>query len=147
MVHELEFNACMDELPSICDAITKAARQYGMDEKCVWKLEVSLDEACTNIASYSYTSGESGKIWLKWQCENDNFILTIEDEGPEFDQTQPTNPDLNEKLSNRKPGGLGRYIMREFMDHLEYKRENNRNIITLTKNLKDQMEECEPTTN
>lgn len=139
----LEFKACLDDLPCICEAVTDAARDCGMDERCVWKLEVSMDEACTNIVSYGYKGNPDGKIWLRWYCDGDMFTITIEDEGIEFDQTQPTNPDFNAKLCDRKPGGLGRYIMREFMDHLEYRRHNNRNIVTLTKRLSEDCE-CEP---
>lgn len=133
----LEFKACLEHLPNICEAVTGAARECGMDERCVWKLEVSMDEACTNIVSYGYKENPNGKIWVKWNCTDEFFTITIEDEGVEFDQTKPTSPDFDKKLCDRKPGGLGRYIMREFMDHLEYKRENNRNMVTLTKRLSE----------
>ncbi len=131
------FNASLENLPAICETVTDAARQFGMDERCIWKLEVSIDEACTNIASYGYKNEDNGKIWVKWDCDGEYFTITIEDEGVQFDQTKPTTPDFEAKLCDRKPGGLGRYIMREFMDHLDYKRENNRNIVTFTKRLSD----------
>ena len=133
--HQSTFRACLDELPTICNAVTEAARMSGMDEKNIWKLEVALDEACTNIACYGYKDQNDGKIWMSWRCNNGNFEVQIEDEGVAFDQTQPTSPDFVSKACDRKPGGFGRYIIREFTDQLRYKRIRGRNVLTMVKKL------------
>lgn len=131
------FTATVEELPNICQLIHEAAVEHGMDEASVWKLETAVDEACTNIASYGYCGRNDGLIWLKWGSHPDGFYVVIEDEGVPFDQTMPTQPDFTSELCKRKAGGLGRFIMRQFVDELDYQRNNDRNTLTLIKKLHD----------
>ena len=130
-----EFPATLDELARICDRIREAARSSGMSEANLWKLETSVDEACTNIVCYGYGGREDGKLWIRWRIENDSFLVTIEDAGVPFDQTQPTAPDFSNDICQRQVGGLGRYIMRELLDDMLYQRKPNRNSLTLIKKL------------
>ena len=127
--------ACIDEVPSLCHMAREAAHALWMDENSLCKLEVSVDEACTNIACYSYQGNPDGKIWLTCECHDGNFIVTIEDTGVAFDQTQPMYPDFESDIRCRKRGGLGRYIMQNFLDELSYERKNGRNVLTLVKKL------------
>ncbi len=129
------FNASIDELPYICELITKAARESGMEEENLWKLETSVDEACTNIACYSYSGSEEGKIWVHWEQQGDKFVVTLKDEGIPFDQTEPTSPNLSADICQRKAGGLGRYIMSRFLDGMEYSRNQDKNTLILTKKI------------
>ncbi|MFB3788830.1 MAG: ATP-binding protein, partial [bacterium] len=130
-----EFPATLDELARICDRVREAARASGMSEGNLWKLETSVDEACTNIVCYGYCGKKDGKLWIRWRKENDSFLVTIEDAGIPFDQTQPTIPDFSNDICRRQVGGLGRYIMRELLDDMVYQRKQNRNSLTLIKNL------------
>lgn len=134
---EAVFNARLEELPIICRMVTEAAREQGMKDCNLWKLETSLDEACTNIACHGYNGNPEGKIFLHWECQDGVFIVTIEDTGLPFDQTQPTSPDFTSSLCNRKIGGLGRFIMHQFLDGMNYRRVNNKNTLTLIKKLQD----------
>ena len=42
-------------------------------------------------------------------------------------------PDVGAALEARNIGGLGVYFVKTLMDHVEYRRENDRNRLTLTK--------------
>ena len=103
----------------------------------LWKLETSIDEACTNITCYGYQGDPEGKIVVRWDCRDGNFIVTIEDMGLPFDQSEPTYPDFTSNVCKRKVGGLGRYIMRQFLDGLHYRRDNNKNTLILIKKLSE----------
>ncbi len=134
-VQEAVFPACVNEVPEICRVITEAARECGMDDKNLWKLEIALDEACTNIACYGYEEGCEGKIHVQWDCQENDFTVVIEDKGLAFDQSEPTTPDFSSDICQRKAGGLGRYIMRKFLDDMSYHRENGKNTLRLVKKL------------
>ncbi|RJP33918.1 MAG: ATP-binding protein [Candidatus Omnitrophota bacterium] len=133
--NEAVFHACINDVPEICRVVTEAARESGMDDKGMWKLELALDEACTNIACYGYQNNCEGTIRLHWECRGDDFYVTIEDEGLPFDQSEPTDPDFSSDICQRKAGGLGRYIMRKFLDDLSYQRSDNKNTLILVKKL------------
>ncbi len=143
-VKEAVFRACIDEVPMICQFVTDPAREYGMDDKSVWKLEIALDEACTNIVCYGYQEDEEGRIWVYWDYNDNEFSVTVEDTGLPFDQSEPTTPDFSSDICQRKAGGLGRYIMRKFLDDMSYHRKNGKNTLTLVKkiNTEETAETC-----
>ncbi|MGI6455942.1 MAG: ATP-binding protein [bacterium] len=134
-LNEMVFPARLEELANICQVVTEAARSVGMGDKNIWKLETAVDEACTNITCYGYKGRDNGTIKLAWKREGDYFRITIEDEGIPFDQSQPTKPDLNSDLCERQTGGLGRFIMHQFLDDMHYEHRNNKNILTLVKKI------------
>ena len=137
------FRACTDEIPRVCQTVVDAARSCGMEEKNAWKLEVSIDEACTNIACHGYANQCDGTILVGWEQSGGSFIVTIQDEGKPFDQTIPTYPDFTTDICQRKAGGLGRHIMREFLHDMKYKRENGVNTLIITQKLADEAASAE----
>jgi anti-sigma regulatory factor (Ser/Thr protein kinase) len=58
-----------------------------------------------------------------------NFI----DEGVEFNPLNKDGPDLTLDANQRDIGGLGLTIVRKNADELDYKYENNQNILTVEK--------------
>lgn len=134
-------HATLEDVSRILEIVIDAARSSGMEEKNVWKLETSLDEACTNIVSYGYKDREDGVISVHWETNGKRFIVTLEDQGIAFDQTTPTNPDFTCDICQRKVGGLGRFIMSQFLDDMSYTRIQNGNRLILVKNLHSESEQ------
>ncbi|MBR1503315.1 MAG: ATP-binding protein [Prevotella sp.] len=56
----------------------------------------------------------------------------IIDDGILFDPTSYPEPDLSLPADQREPGGLGIYFMRRMSDSLTYRREDGKNILTIT---------------
>jgi len=52
-----------------------------------------------------------------------------------FDPTAAGNPDTTLSTQERPIGGLGIYLIRKYMDHMDYKRVGDRNVLSLSKNL------------
>lgn len=100
-----------------------------------------MDEACTNIVSYGYKDREDGMISVRWETNGDCFIVTIEDTGIPFDQTTPTHPDFDCDICDRKVGGLGRFIMTQFLDGMSYERISEGNRLILIKKLRSESEQ------
>jgi serine/threonine-protein kinase RsbW len=140
-INSIFCHATLEEVGRILQTVTDAARASGMEDKNVWKLETSMDEACTNIVSYGYKGREDGMISVHWETNEDRFIVTIEDAGVPFDQTEPTNPDFSCDICNRKVGGLGRFIMTQFLDGMSYERVSKGNRLILIKNLRCESEQ------
>ena len=61
--------------------------------------------------------------------------MEIEDGGAAFDPTQAAAPALGATLQERKPGGMGILFVRQLMDSFEYRREGERNHLTLRRRL------------
>jgi len=87
----------------------------------------------TNVIVHGYR-GTPGTIELTAELVDDDIVVTIEDRAPTFDPTTVSEPDLTIPPLQRKPGGMGVYLMRLAMDRIEHRaRPGGGNILTLTR--------------
>ena len=65
--------------------------------------------------------------------EGGRVTAEVEDDGRPFDPfaDAPT-PDLEQSLDERPVGGLGVHLIRSFMEEVGYRREGERNLVSLT---------------
>ncbi|MCK4932010.1 MAG: ATP-binding protein [Candidatus Aminicenantes bacterium] len=105
-----------------------------ISENDYYTIELSLLEICVNIIRYAYPE-DRGEIHLRTWKDNKRFYLEISDEGVPFDPRQVEEPDVEKIISNGQKGGFGIFIARKLMDGFNYKREKDRNILTIYKTI------------
>ncbi len=100
------------------------------------KLEIALEEIFTNVASYAYEK-EGGELRLNCFVDQGSGILTLQfrDRGKPFNPLAKANPDLKLPLESRPVGGLGIYMVKQFVDEVDYAYKDGFNILTLRKNI------------
>ena len=59
--------------------------------------------------------------------------MEVADDGRAFDPLQTPELDMSAPMEERARGGLGIYLVRKTMDAVAYRREDGRNVVTLTK--------------
>jgi serine/threonine-protein kinase RsbW len=131
-------------LRPIRNVITDLARQVGFPEDEVAKIEMAVDEACTNVVEHAY---EAKRNWA-WKHQNpeirltihtdaDRLVIQIHDNGKRFDFASYRPVNLLERIRAMRSGGYGIAIMRKFMDEVEYKSDDvSGNTLRLVKHLK-----------
>jgi len=131
-MNTLEVNSELSEINKIRAFLKRNLRVLNISEEDFYIIELSLLEICINIIRYAYP-GKKGKIFLKTWRELKKVYLEIRDDGIPFDPRETKKPDIQEIVNSEKKGGLGVFLTRKLMDGLDYKRENNQNILTLYK--------------
>lgn len=99
---------------------------------------ISVDELFINVAHYAY-EGEEGEVSIVMELleEKKRLRIIISDQGIPFNPLEKEDPDIALSLEERKIGGLGIFMVKDYMDHLEYKFENKSNILIMEKNLRE----------
>ena len=97
------------------------------------QLELIIEELFVNICSYAYE--DVGDIKIKYGLLEEplRIVVTFIDNGIEFNPLSKTAPDLTLEAEQRDIGGLGLTIVRKNVDKIDYKYENNQNILTIEK--------------
>jgi len=136
----LEIHSRTELLADVRDFVTHAARQFGFDETDVGKIELAVDEACTNIIKHAYKFDPEGMIQIRIAHTNRNqkgkFAVTILDTGAVFDVRHYSKPDMKDYFAKLRKGGLGIVLMYKLMDEVEYGfSPDKKNSITLVKYL------------
>lgn len=133
---EKTFTAELASLYTILDWIRSYLEETGLSDVEIRRIEIALEEGLVNIFSYAY-QGKVGEITIVVHHEVGSFVeITFKDKG------LPFNPLKHKKeidplvpIESLEEGGLGILFMQKLMDKVEYRRENDSNIITLRKNL------------
>ncbi len=102
--------------------------------KAQTQIGVAVEEIFVNIALYAYAP-ETGKADITIDIgENPKeAVITFRDKGIPFDPLAKEDPDVSQSAEERQIGGLGIYIVKKTMDEVEYRRENDENILTIWK--------------
>ena len=98
-------------------------------------LNLVLEELVTNIIFYGYEDQNKHEITVVVILDNKMINIQLEDDGREFDPLSIPEPDINLAIEDRKIGGLGIHFVRKIMDKIDYKRLDNRNRLTLSKDI------------
>ncbi|HEX9149578.1 MAG TPA: ATP-binding protein [Thermoanaerobaculia bacterium] len=124
----------MENVVEFRNFVEDACRKAGADDSVCFDLKLVVDEACSNIVVHGYEGLAPGPIGLSFAVSGDEIVITITDQAPPFNPKDAPIPDLDAPASERRPGGLGWYLIRELVDRIEYEPGRGRgNRLTLVK--------------
>lgn len=127
------FDPIIDKCGEIIDYLMSSP-DIPNDEALQFKIRLSIEEAVENVVRYAY---EGGMGWLEVGTELDpeGVMLTIllKDAGVPFNPLERSDPDVTLPAEEREIGGLGIFLCKKLMDHIEYKYEDGCNVLTMSK--------------
>ena len=119
---------------TLLDAFVKdVCSAIHLDEATGTNVGLAVEEAAVNVMRYAYPEGTKGEIHIEATVSDGKMTFEIRDDGKPFDPTIAAQPDITLSAKQRPIGGLGIYLIRQYMDAMSYKREKGSNILTLTK--------------
>ncbi len=133
--YSFELKNNLSELDNLCQNLEEFGNKVGLSKKLIFEINLALDELFTNIISYGFKDDNEHIIKVTVTPQNEELCLRIEDDGVPFNPIDFETPDVACSVENCKIGGLGIHIMRKLMDDICYQRCEDKNILTLKKNL------------
>lgn len=118
--YHLRIPSQTDNLEIIREFVTRIARKVGFQEEETSKIELAVDEACTNVIEHAYSKDERKLIDITIQIDPQKFTIIITDQGKGFDPKQLNKPDMKKYLEEMRVGGLGIYLMQTLMDEIDF---------------------------
>ena len=116
----LKVEAVLQNVPRAIDFVTPLALKAGFGDQELYEIQVAVDEACANIVHHAYGGMEHGDMELTcWQDER-MFIIHVRDWGVSFAPEEIDDPDVHAPLEERALGGLGMFLIKQFMDEVHF---------------------------
>ncbi len=133
---ELKLEANLNNIPRVMAFVDKELEALQCPLKIRMKIDLAIDELIANVANYAYASGK-GEVTVRFAFdEADRMVsITFIDEGVPYDPLKKRDPDVTLSAAERQIGGLGIFLVKKTMDSMEYKRENDCNILTIYKKI------------
>ena len=115
------------------DELERFAARHGFPERKLRDLQVALEEHLTNILHYAYGDEATHRISVRLEINPPELRVEVADDGRPFNPLEHPSPDVSLPLDQRPIGGLGIHMMRKSLDQLEYRREQERNVLVMVK--------------
>ncbi len=138
--YRLKLPADSANLDIIRKFVTGISENMGFSEEEVYKIELAVDEACSNVVKHAYliNSRRDAIINVEAREKNDRIEIVISDKGQGFDPKKVKKPQIEEYMKKMKRGGLGLYLIKELMDKVSFRiKAGVRNEVRMVKFLKE----------
>lgn len=132
--YKLQIPAAVENLNHVLAFVDSHLEAADCPFRTQMQLDVAIEEIFVNIASYAYEN-VCGDAEITMWMEKDPLTAVIEfrDNGIPYDPLAKQDPDVTLSADEREIGGLGIYMVKKSMDDMQYRRENDQNILTLRK--------------
>jgi serine/threonine-protein kinase RsbW len=118
------------QLSTLRQVTLSLAARVGFAASDCGKIEMAIDEACANIMAHQ----ERGST-LDFECtiRGGELCVILCDGGKPYAFCEGGKVDLDAWNRSAKPGGLGLYIIKTFMDEVSYEHRDGRNVLSMRK--------------
>lgn len=130
----LSLPAVLESIPEAIYCVTKAAQAAGFSDRDLHQIQVAVDEACANVVQHAYAGMAPGPMEISCAVEGERFIIRVRDWGRSFDPDSVEDPDVDAPLEERSLGGLGLFLIRQFVDEARFIFDSESgNVLTMVK--------------
>jgi len=127
----ISFANDMQELTHVLQVVNVFLEPRALPSKLVYAVNLILEEILMNIIKYGYDDGESHEIEVQIEVEQEEIALTVIDDGREFNPLTVPPPDRSKSAMDRLEEGLGLQFVRHMRNAIEYRREEDKNILKI----------------
>jgi anti-sigma regulatory factor (Ser/Thr protein kinase) len=132
-MQELIIDAKIENLDAVMNFISSELEAADCPLKLQTQIAIATEEVFVNIAHYAYCP-EVGGATIRVSV-GDEVCIEFEDKGKRYNPLENCDPDITLGAEEREVGGLGIFMVKKIMDAVEYRREGNKNILTIRKGL------------
>jgi serine/threonine-protein kinase RsbW len=122
----------LPEIPRLADRIEAFCRDRNIHGRAIYRFNLALDEALTNIISYGFPGEGRHEIEVSVVYDGHSLTANISDDGAAFNPLSQTGPDIFASVEDRKVGGLGIHLLRKLTESANYHRADDRNQLTFS---------------
>lgn len=119
--YNLRIPSQTENLEVIRNFVTGVAKKVGFEKDDIQKIELAVDEACTNVIEHAYKDRKDQNIDVAVKIDYNKLTVVVTDHGETFKPHDVKMPDMKKYLAELRVGGLGIYLMKTLMDEVDYK--------------------------
>ena len=127
----ISFANDMQELTHLLQVVNVFLEPRELQSKLIYAVNLILEEILMNIIKYGYDDEDSHQIEVQIGVEAEEVALTVIDDGKEFNPLTIPGPDRSKSAMDRLEEGLGLQFVRHMRNAMEYRREEDKNILTI----------------
>jgi sigma-B regulation protein RsbU (phosphoserine phosphatase) len=123
------------EIGRVNKELARFADKNNLPDDITRKLSIAIDDLVNNIISYSMEEGVDHSIEINCFYSQNRLMLEVIDSGKPFNPFESLQADTTSSIEQREIGGLGRLLVKELMDDVDYERQKDKNVVKLIMNI------------
>ena len=127
----ISFANDMQELTHLLQVVNVFLEPRALSSKLVYAVNLILEEILMNIIKYGYDDEDSHEIEVQIGVEEEEVALTVIDDGKEFNPLTIPGLARSKSAMDRLEEGLGLQFVRHMRNAMEYRRQEDKNILTI----------------
>lgn len=128
---KLKIEATADQMTLLCATLENLQKSLKCTDRQMFEIVLVLEELVANVIRH----GGGRTVEIELDKEGRDLQMIMCDDGAPFDPTSVAPPDTTAPLQERCAGGLGIHLVKRYVDSFTYRRENDKNIVTVTKTM------------
>lgn len=131
----LTIEASKTNLDKVIEFVNGELMKLPCTDELKTKLDIAVEEIFVNISSYAYD--EQGEVEIDCNIKEDIFMIEVEfkDSGKPYNPLGRIDPDISMGIDEREIGGLGIFMTKKFLDDIEYRYEDSKNVLIIRKKI------------
>ncbi len=130
--HHRIFPARRNALPQVEAFLAEVCADAGLDRAMCLRVTLLVEELFTNTVVHGHGADSDAPVRLDCEVAPGRITLVYEDTGPPHDPfAVVARPDPDANVQDRPVGGLGVLLVSAMARHVEYRRADDRNRISL----------------
>ena len=121
------------EIPRLAQVVSEFCERNGLSSSVELDLNLVLEEVVINVMAHGFEDQEPHEIGVSLSLEGGELTVTVEDDGIAFNPLEAPEAAIDQPIEERRPGGLGIFLVKSLMDELEYRRVGNKNMLVMKK--------------
>lgn len=123
------------EVARASEILSEFWKQHQLPSEAEMDASLALEEILSNVIRHGCKPDQAYDIRVRVSLLTRAYELEISDDGKPYNPLMRPDPNLDLPIEQRKPGGLGIFLVRQLADDLRYEYRNGRNILTFRKSL------------
>jgi serine/threonine-protein kinase RsbW len=128
-----ELKSQLSELNALCRHLEDCGNVMELPQKCLFEINLGLDELFTNIISYGFEDESEHQIKFSLVKDKETLVVQVEDDGKPFNPLNVASPEVSADLDEVNIGGMGIHLIKKMMDDIDYQRVEGKNKLVLKK--------------
>ena len=125
------------ELVRLAEVVERFGAEQRLPDDTLTNVNLVLDEVVSNVIKYSRATDGEGAVTVSLMLEDGQLTIDVSDDGIAFNPLEAKPPDLDLPIMERPVGGLGIHIVRALTETATYRRESDRNHLSMTMRVQD----------
>jgi len=128
-----ELKSKLSELKALFRHLEDCGNVLELPQKCLFEINLGLDELFTNIISYGFRDELEHQIKFSLAKDRETLVVQVEDDGIPFNPLNVAGPQVSQDIDSISIGGLGIHLVKEMVDDMDYQRVAGKNKLILKK--------------